>query len=108
MSYDWLEDSLLEKRKKSEIHYLCATIQKKRQEQVVKRKVLKNKYMDHKKPIENFNTSCEEARIDLHSDNYHVYQDDTSFAYHIILTRPDNIRYNIDKVVLKVRMHPCT
>ena len=53
--------------------------------------------------VRQFNEGADHAREELLSDNYHIYQDDTSFTYNIVLTRLDTAGVNIDKVMLRVR-----
>ncbi|KAL9059899.1 MAG: hypothetical protein Q9162_000969 [Coniocarpon cinnabarinum] len=102
VSYDWLEDSLLEGRKQPEAPYLWTNLEKKRAEKNAKIKEDNQKYIDAKQPVKSFVKGCSLASEDLHSDNYHIYQDDTTFAYHITLTRPDAQGINLDKIVLRL------
>lgn len=104
VSYDWLEDTLLDRKKKSVGRYRWAFLEQEREEQANEKKAVVRNYVDSKQPAKAFQAGCECAQQDLHSDNYHIYRDDSSFPYNIVLTRADAVGTNVDKVTLRVRL----
>ncbi|KAI9814900.1 MAG: hypothetical protein M1832_005628 [Thelocarpon impressellum] len=83
VTFDWLEDGLLAKRRKPEKPYLLATLEKAR------RKRAREEQKAAQAATQRFAAGCRTAEEDLLSSNYHVYRDETLFEHSITLFRAD-------------------
>ncbi|KAI9792733.1 MAG: hypothetical protein M1816_001832 [Peltula sp. TS41687] len=95
VTYDWLEDSIMDKKLKRETPYLLMTVEKgrRKREKKEKKKIIAAK--------ERFSDGCAQANQELLlTDLYHIYRDETLFEYNVNLVRTDlstnrNERYNL-------------
>lgn len=100
VSFDWLEDSLMNMYPQNEAGYLLhRRIQAAAKAKKAKKAVRRGKI---RKAVKAFEKSCREFRKDMFSNGYHIYRDSTTFAYDVTLARTNLVSNKNERYHLKL------
>ncbi|MCJ1246397.1 hypothetical protein MMC30_003604 [Trapelia coarctata] len=104
VSYDWLEDSLMNFTPKRPGPYLLKSVIKERAKAKAKKKETRAENIT--KGVKNFEKGCDEFKTMMLTDGYHIYRDpNTGLGYDITLARVDLTTNTNERYTLKVP-HP--